>query len=325
MNRNPQVREDRSRDALAEYLISQYLPIEGGALNNFIPQIWSAIILEKLRKALVFAQPSVVNKDYEGDIKEVGDTVKINSIGDPTISDYTKNTDLDSPETLNDSQKTLQITQAKSFNFQVDDIDKVQQNPKVMNFALGRAAYALSDVCDQYVAASMAAGCTDNVIGSQASPIVQPTPTAGDDGAYEQLVDLSVMLDEANVPTDDRWVIIPPWFHGTLVKDQRFVSYAAVDVLYNRMVGQAAGFTVMSSNNVPSIAPGGSDVAPSTDRDIILAGSTMAYSFAEQINQVEAYRPEKRFSDAVKGLHLYGGAVIRPEALAALYCTRSDS
>lgn len=320
------VREDRARDALAEYLISKYhRPIAGGSLNNFIPQIWSGMILEKLRKALVFGQSGVVNKDYEGEITAYGDTVKINSISDPTISDYTKNTDMDSPETLNDSQKTLTIDSAKSFNFQVDDVDKAQQNPKVMNFALGRAGYRLADVADQYIATKMAMGCTENIIGTQASPIVKPASDPNDDGAYELLVDLSVMLDEQNVPTEGRWVVIPPWYHGVLVKDQRFVSYAAVDVLYNRQVGQAAGFMVMSSNNVPQVTPGGSGTAPTTNRDIILSGHEMAFSFAEQINSVEAYRPEKRFADAVKGLHLYGGDVIRPEALAALYTTRSDA
>jgi hypothetical protein len=303
-------------DELARFLVSRYMPIAGGAINNFIPQIWSARILEKLRKALVFAQAGIVNRDYEGEIQNAGDTVKINSIGDPTIFDYTKNTDMPSPETLTDSQKVLQITQAKAFNFQVDDIDKAQQMPKVLDNALSRAAYMLADVADQYVAAQMVAGATVNTIGSQTAPIVAPTPTAGTTGAYEQLVDLSVKLDEQNVPTEGRWAVIPPWFHGVLVKDQRFVSYAAVDVLYNRNVGQAAGFEILVSNNVPTVPPSG---------HIVLAGTSIAFSYAQQINNVEAYRPEKRFGDAVKGLHLYGGAVIRPEALAALYTTRSSA
>jgi hypothetical protein len=316
---------DAEAIAYAQYLISEYRPVRGGSLNDFVPELWSSIILEKLRKALVFGQAGVVNKDYNGEIQQYGDTVRINSISDPTISDYVKNTDLDSPETLNDSQKTLTITEAKSFNFQVDDIDKVQQNPKVMNFALGRAGYRLADVADQFIAAKLAQGCTENFIGTQASPIVAPQPDAGTDGAYELLVDLSVMLDEQNVPTEGRWAVIPPWYHGTLVKDQRFVSYAAVDVLYNRQIGEAAGFSIMASNNVPQLTPGGSGTAPTTNRDIILAGHEMAFSFAEQINSVEAYRPERRFADAVKGLHLYGGDVIRPEAVAALYCTRSNA
>jgi hypothetical protein len=298
----------------------------GGSLNNFIPQIWSARILEALRKALVFAQPMVVNRDYEGDIQNVGDTVKINSIADPTIFDYTKNTDMPAPETLEDAQRTLQITQAKAFNFAVDDIDKVQQQPKVMDFALSRAAYRLADVADQYVANSLYAASTLNTLGTDANPIVAPTPTAGSNGAYEQLVDLSVLLDQQNVPTEGRWVVIPPWYHGILVTDQRFVSYAAVDVLYNRQVGEAAGFAVLISNNTPTTpVPTGSNNAPNTPRNKIIAGHSMAYSYAEQINSVEAYRPEKRFGDAVKGLHLYGGTVIRPEAVAVLTATRSSN
>lgn len=292
------------------------------AINNFIPQMWSARILDALRKALVYGQPTIVNRDYEGEIKSHGDTVKINSIGDPTIFDYTKNTDMPTAETLNDSQKTLQITQAKAFNFQVDDVDKAQTQPQVMDAALSRAAYRMADIADQYVAAQMVAGATVSTIGTNALPIVAPTATSGATGAYEQLVDLSVKLDEQNVPTEGRWVIIPPWYHGVLVKDQRFVSYAAVDVLYNRQVGEAAGFSVLVSNNVPTAAAGGGD-ANQVLRHKVLAGHQMAYSWAEQINSVEAYRPERRFGDAVKGLHLYGGGVIRPEALALLHTTRS--
>jgi P22 coat protein - gene protein 5 len=300
--------------AFAEFLISKYRPVGGGAIDNFIPQMWSARILEALRKALVYAQPAVVNRDYEGDINEAGDTVKINSIGDPTIFDYTKNTDMPSPETLDDSQKTLLIDAAKAFNFQVDDVDKAQQMPKVMDFALGRAGYRIADTTDQYVAGKLAQA-NENVLFSNATPLV-PTPTAGATGAYEMLVDLSVLLDEANVPTDGRWVVLPPWIHGILVKDQRFVSYAAVDVLYNRQVGEAAGFSVMTSNNVPQFAgPAGGD----PNRYAVIAGHQMGFSFADQINSVEAYRPQNRFGDAVKGLHLFGGAVVRPEAIAKAY------
>jgi N4-gp56 family major capsid protein len=305
----------------AQFLMSKnYRPLAGGALDNFIPQMWSARILEALRKALVFSQPLVVNHDYEGDIQAAGDTVKINSIGDPTIFDYTKNTDMPSPETLDDSQKTLLIDAAKAFNFQVDDVDKAQQQPKVMDYALGRAGYRMADTTDQYVAGKMVQA-NQNVLYSVATPLL-PVPQAGATGVYEMLVDLSVLLDEANVPTDGRWAIIPPWIHGMLVKDQRFVSYAAVDVLYNRQVGEAAGFSILTSNNVPQIAAPGGATDPA-NRYGIITGHQMAFSFANQINSVEAYRPQNRFGDAVKGLHLFGGGVIRPEALATAYVVPS--
>ena len=293
----------------------------GGDIDNFIPQVWSATILLALEKALVYAQPMIVNRDYEGDIRDQGDTVKINSIGRPTIFDYTKNSNMPDPETLEGSGKVLTITQSKGFNFQVDDIDKAQAKPEVMDTALSLAAYGLADIADQYVAAKLLAGVTENTIGSVATPII-PKPEEGVNGAYENLVDLGVKLDEQNVPADNRWVVVSPWFHGMLTKDHRFVSYAAIDVLYNRQVGEAAGFAILSSNNVPTIAaPGGAE--NNKTRYALLAGSNMAGTFAEQINQVEAYRPEKRFGDAVKGLHLYGAEVERPEAISVLYATRN--
>lgn len=307
-----------------KWMEDRYSHLIGGDIDNFIPQVWSATILLALEKALVYAQPMIVNRDYEGDIQDQGDTVKINSIGRPTIFDYTKNTNMPDPETLEGSGKVLTITQSKGFNFEVDDIDKAQAKPEVMDTALSLAAYGLADVADQFVASKLLAGATQNTIGTVAEPVA-PKPEEGEKGAYEHLVDLSVKLDEQNVPADNRWAVITPWYHGMLTKDKRFVSYAAIDVLYNRQVGEAAGFAILSSNNVPTIAaPEGGKYKDET-RYAILAGSNMAGTFAEQINQVEAYRPEKRFSDAVKGLHLYGAEVERSEAISVMYATRGEN
>ena len=114
------------------------------SLNNFIPAVWSAQLLTDLQKSLVYA--NLCNRDYEGEIRAFGDQVKINSIGDVTIGSYTKNTDISAAETLTDAQRILIINQAKYFNFQIDDIDKAQQTPKVMSAAMQKAAYGLADV-----------------------------------------------------------------------------------------------------------------------------------------------------------------------------------
>lgn len=298
------------------------------ALNNFIPQLWSARIYEALRKTFVFGQSGVINRDWEGEISQAGDTVRINSISDPTITDYVKNTDMAAAETLSDAQRTLTISQAKAFHFQVDDVDQAQQQPKVMDNAMSRAAYKFADITDQYLGSVMIAGASaNNAIGSLASPIVAPGATAGATGAYEQLVDLSTKLNEANVPRDPRFVIVPPWFEGVLRKDDRFInndaaSPAAGQPLLNGSIGRAAGFSVLVSNNVPTTAaPSGA--ANQVPRSRIVAGHDMGTTFADQINKVEAYRPERRFADAVKGLHLYGASVIEPDALAVLTATRA--
>lgn len=279
------------------------------ALENFIPEIWSARLLERLFKTHVFGQTAVINRDYEGEIRQAGDTVHIHSIGQVTIGDYTKNTDIDPPETLSDARRSLQITEAKYFNFQVDDVDIAQQTPKVMDGAMREAADGLADVADQFVAGLYVDVDAGNVMTGA-------TPTADD--AYEYLVDMGTLLDEANVPASGRWAVVPPWYHGLLLKDDRFVAAGTPttdQTIRNGVIGDAAGFTILKSNNL--VRTGSEDAVYH-----LLAGHPMAWSFAEQINKVEAYRPQLRFADAVKGLHLYGAKVTRPTALVTFPATR---
>ena len=129
-------------------------------------------------------------------------------------------------------------------------------------------------------------------------------------------VDLAVLLDEDKVPATGRWVIVPPWFHGLLLNDAKFVATGgsnAEATLRNGMIGEAAGFSIIKSNNVPNTTGA---------KYRIVAGHPMAWSYAEQISSVEAYRPERRFADAMKGLHLYGAKIVRATCLAVLTANR---
>lgn len=281
------------------------------SIVNFIPTVWNAGLLMALDKALVYNQAGVVNRDYEGDITAFGDRVTIVSIGDVTIRDYARNTDLADPEELTAADQELIIDQAKYFNFAVDDLDRAQIRGEVMTEAMRRAAYGLRDTADQRTASVMAAAVPSaNQVGSESSPKTDLGTAAN---AYNYLVDLGTKLNESNTPIEGRWVIIPPWFQGVLLKDDRFVKsgvQAGEERLMNGMVGRAAGFNVLMSNNVPSTT--------STTKFKIIAGIDWAASYAEQIVKTEAYRPEKRMSDAVKGLHVYGQKVVRPSQLAML-------
>jgi hypothetical protein len=273
---------------------------------TFIPTVWAARLLTALEKSLVYGQANVCNRDYEGEIREAGNTVKIGSIGDVTIGNYTKDTDISAPETLTDSEQQLDIDQAKYFNFYVDSIDRAQQNTNVLDTAMQRSAWSLRDAADSFLAGTMdAAVPSGNKIGSVATPKV---PTKDD--AYEYLVDLGVLLDEANTPLENRFVIVPAWFHGLLLKDERFVQAGTLRsdrALANGAVGEAAGFSILKSNNVPNTT---------ATKYKIIAGHTIATSYVEQIVDLQTYQPEKRFGDAVKGLHVYGAKVVRPTALA---------
>ena len=283
------------------------------AIENFIPTLWSARILQNLHKSLVYGQAGVINRDYEGEIRDVGDSVKINAIGKISVGSYTKNADIVDPEDVTGAGTTLLIDQARYFNFQVDDIDRVQAQPDVISEAMREAGYALKDTLDTTLAGLWSQVSADNFIGSNGSPKTD-VATAG--YAYNYLLQLGTLLDENNIPSDGRWVIVPPWYKEILLKDSRLINPGtpqAEDRLANGFVARLAGFNVLQSNNV---------VNTSNDNYKVMAGHPMAWTLAEQIVKVEAYRMEKRFADAVKGLHVYGCKVIRPAAMAVLHVDR---
>jgi hypothetical protein len=345
-------------------------------LTHMQPEVWAANLLLTLDKSLVFAGAPCSNRDYEGDISAFGDTVHIEQIGDPTITAYTKDTNLSDPEALTDAEQLLLIDQQNSFNFAVDDIDKAQVRNagQTMKEATRRAGFGLRDKADQLAAARMAAAAT-NGLG-----VIDASTTATN--VYDQvLVPASVALDQVNVPEELRWIVLPPAAYGKLQLDSRFIKQneAGTDQgLRNGVVGEAAGFKIFKSNNSPTgathvVADGattsgnknltsasgsfrqsdigsvvtGTGIAASTkivtvtadgtaattdtnstatgtaialtiaagSNKLVIAGSQIAHSFAQQILEVEGYRPEKRFGDALKGLHVFGTKVVRPQAL----------
>ena len=281
------------------------------AVTNFIPELWSARLLNALDKSHVFA--NVVNRDYEGEIKKMGDTVHINTIGAVTIGTYTSNTDFSSgPETLATTDQTLTIDQAKYFNFQVDDIDAAQAAGDIMDKAMTRAAYGLADASDKYIAGILAgAADTSNTVSASAVALTSAN-------VYENVVKMRTILDKANVPTAGRWLVIPPEMYALILLDDRFVKTGgemAEGILRTGLVAQAAGFDIYLSNNCVS-----ANVSEKVTYTIT-GGVDSAATYAEQIVSTEAYRPEKRFADAVKGLHVYGAKVVDKAQIACLKAT----
>jgi hypothetical protein len=154
-----------------------------------------------------------------------------------------------------------------------------------------------------------------NRIGDDTTPRTVGTG-AGESNAYNLLVDMSVLLDDNNCPANDRWIIVPPWFHGMLRKDERFVSFGTPpnrDILTNGVIGRAAGFDILQSNKVPNT---------SGAKYKIVAGHGMATTFAQQLVETVAYRPERRFADAVKSLMVYGSLVVRPKMLSLMTASK---
>jgi len=267
------------------------------ALSNFIPQLWSARLHRQNEQRYVYAD--VTNRNWEGEISAYGDTVKIGTMPQDTITvkDYSKYTDI-SIEQVDATQQDLIIDQQKYFAFEIDDIDIAQQRPKFMDEAMRAASRQLAGAVDSFISDFHADAGTQEDFGTLDSSNIQDFMA----GINE------TMSVNNNDPAEERYVIVPPWVETLIVKSFQNQTMSS-NVMSNGNVGRYFGLNVKVSNAVPNNGSG---------KDYIMAMTPRAITFAEQIVRTEAFRPENRFSDAVKGLHVYGGKVIEPDALVRM-------
>ena len=268
------------------------------ALTNFISTVWSETLLSHMDKKYIAV--ANCNREFEGDIKNRGDRVKICGIGDINIFDYTKNVEFENDaQELSDVTKTLMIDQAKAFNFRIDDIDRAQSEPRLMDAAVKNAAAALANTADKYIFS----------LCSKAGNSI--TSSATIENILGLIIDARTKLLEANVcDPGDIVVEVSPAVGSLILKNK--INVANTDtVLESGCIGYVAGCKVYVSNNV--VVEGNVHKC--------MARSKRAIAFAEQLSEIDAYRPEKRFADAVKGLHLYGAEVIYPSEMVRLDLT----
>ena len=279
------------------------------AVDNFIKHVWSTAILRALENQHVAA--SIASRRYEGEIRQGGERVKINQLGYPTVASYTKNSTSVSPETLVSSQLWLDIDQVNYFAFELDDLDKVQGTPGIFEEATRNSAYSLADTADSYALGLYAQGGISQ--NSDSSPA-----DINSTNIEEEVLELAEQMDEANIPRQNRFMIIPPWFLNKMVL-AGIANQTNNDATYqNGFVQKALGFDLLLSNNV-SIG-----TASTGAQTRIIAGVRgFSYLYAEQLLSVESYRPEDGFADALKGLHVFGGKWI-PDRTAVLYADKTD-
>lgn len=286
------------------------------SVETFIPELWAAKLLEGYDANLVYTQPSVANRDYEGEIQNQGDTVHINSIGDPGVRKYTRGQEITFDD-LSTTDQTLLIDQADYFGFKVNDVDKVQAKGELKSPALVRASLKLRKETDVFAGGLLAKGAhASNKLG-RVKIVSGGTQLAGAGQitAYDVLVELGLKLNLQDAPEEGRYVVVDPNFIAAIAKDNRFMQVDAsgnADVRRNGVLYRAAGFDIMSTTAVPKVGGAGADKADS----VIIAGVPGAFTFANQILKTEAGRVEKGFDDFVKGLNVYGGKVTIPEGIA---------
>ena len=271
------------------------------AITNFIPTIWSENLYTQLDKKYIAV--SNCNRDFEGDIKNKGSVVKICGVGDITISDYTKNTDMSDAQSLSETVQELAIDQAKYFNFQIDDIDRAQSSPKLMNAAMKIAANALADEADKYIY-SLYEDAGNTIYAGYVN----------ETNIITVILNAITLLRHNGVSNTEEIVIeIPPMVANFLIRAKIKLSDDGGETFETGCIGKIAGCKIFVSNNVFSMGD------ESHIGFYCYVRTKRAIAFAEQLSEIEAYRPEKRFSDAVKGLHLYGAKVVHPSELLVVY------
>ncbi len=307
--------------------------VSGQTNSFFLPKIYSKKVLNFFRKASVVE--AITNTDYAGEISAFGDSVRI--IKEPVISvsDYTRGSDTTQTK-LTDQEITLVVDSAKAFKFIVDDIETNMSHVNFKEVATSSAAYALRDSYDAAVIASMFSGVStsspDHVLGADASAATQTMgqhqggsnaiDLTGSDGTGTDPLDvmsfMAKLLDEQSVPEEGRWFVAPPSFYNELAQSgSKLLSVdfnAGQGSIRNGLVssGKLRGFDMYKSNNV---------AAASTATGKILAGHISSTATAQTIISTEVLRDPTSFGDIVRGLHVYGAKVLRPEALVSAFYT----
>jgi hypothetical protein len=298
-------------------------PVAGGRPNysgNFIPEIWSGKLIENFYDATVLA--AISNTDYEGEIRNMGDTVNIRTTPEITIRDYVKGQTL-TVENPDKPKLQLVIDKGEYFACVEDDVDKVQTDINLMDTWSKDASERMKIKIDQRVLtdllpdiAATNKGATAGEqsasfnLGTTASPLtVSKDGAGGTTSVVDLIVDMGTVLDEANAPEGDRYLVIPAKMAGLIKKSElkdASLTGDGTSIVRNGRLGMVDRFTIYVSHNL----------YVDSGKYSIIAGHKMGFTFASQMTEMESLRAESTFGNIIRGLQVYGYKVIKPEAIA---------
>jgi hypothetical protein len=252
---------------------------------------------------------SVANKSYQGTLKALDEEVTINQIGDVTINAYTRRLLLTRQE-MQDAAMKLKADQAYYFDFDVNDVDAVQEKPAILTATTNKAAYGFRDTADSYLLGLYAqAGLTSYSTGTTPWDVTSLN-------VQDVLLDIQEKM--ARVPLAGRFIICPQWFHSKLELAGLTNKQDNNAIFTNGMVDRVAGFDILLSENVSASS------TTTWDQTRIFAGIRgESFAYADAILKIEAFRPEAGFEDAVKGLYVFGGKILRPDMTCVAYCDKT--
>ncbi len=273
--------------------------------SAFIPEIWSQKLNTMLSKSCVMLQ--CVNRNYEGEIKNQGDSVKIITPAEVSIS--TMGSSAITYNELAPEETDLVIDQKKFFAFKINDVAQAQANQSIMEAHLQNAKKAIEQVQDSFLLGQHAYVDSANIVEG-GSAIVLDKSTI-----YANFVKLALKLKNSDAVSNNQkpWVVINPTVEAFLLQSTEFIGAhnVADETLREGAIGRIAGMDVLVSTNL-------SDV---DGKFYVLAGTNEAITFASQLSKIESLRDQDSFSDLVRGLYLYWAKTVQPKSLAKMVIT----
>lgn len=297
-------------------------PVVSGRPNysgNFIPEIWSGKMIENFYDATVLA--AIANTDYEGEIRQYGDTVNIRTTPNITINNYVKGQTL-SVENPDKPKLQLVIDKGEYFACVEDDVDKIQADINLMDRWSKDASERMKIKIDQRILtdilpdiSALNKGATAGRISGNINLGTTATALAIDKtNVVDLVVNMGTVLDEANTPERDRFLVIPAKMAGYIKRsDLQDASLTGdgLTPLRNGRLGMIDRFTLYVSHNLNV----------SSGKFSVVGGHKMGLTFASQMTNMETIRSETTFGNIVRGLQVYGYKVVKPEALAQAVVT----
>ena len=288
--------------------------------GNFIPEIWSGKLIENFYDATVLS--AISNTDYEGEIRNMGDTVNIRTTPEITIQTYVKGQTL-AVENPDKAKLQLVIDKGEYFACVEDDVDQVQSDIALMDMWSKDASERMKIKIDERVLTDILPDVSASNKGTAAGAIpgnidlgVAGTPEAlTKSNVIDKIVDMGTVLDEANCPEGDRFLVIPAKMAGLIKQsDLKDASITGDNQspLRNGRLGMIDRFTVYVSHNLKKTSGGEFSV---------IGGHKMGFTFASQMTNMETIRSETTFGNIIRGLQVYGYKVVKPEALATMIVT----
>lgn len=296
--------------------------------TKFVPELYSKKVLRNFYEGTFYQD--IMNTDYEGEIKGQGAKVHIRKTPEITVSSYSIGSNINYEVPTKDATE-LVVDQGIYSAFQVDDINAAQADLSLVNMFAKDAAYRIKISVDQEIMQYMATradaanqGATAGAISGSINLGVITGAGASVDitatNAIDKIVEINQVLDEQNIPSEGRWIVLPAWYCALLKLGdlkRADVTGDATGVIRNGMIGMVDRTTIYQSNSLYTATDG--DTETST---YVLAGTKEAATFASQVDKVDTLKIPDSFGEYWRTLFVYGRAVVQAPALVSMICKK---